>query len=365
MPIACPAGSYMTTTGADLCLTCTAGHYCITGLTPELCPPGFYCPAGTGDLWQSCPLGTFSNIGGIWDADNCTQCSGGSYCSELNATEVTGDCFPGYYCTSGSDTPTPDTGNTGVAGPCPNGHYCLVGTVIPSGCPVGTYNSNTKLVSASECTQCSFGMYCGTEGLSSPTGECYSGFYCLHGAGSPNNPGEDATGGPCPAGHFCPNGTSYPLGCAAGTFNPSTGQAVCTPCPIGYFCPENSTTYIGYDCPNGHYCPEGTEYDTQYPCPKGRYNPDTGQTSLESCQQCLPGEYCATEGLSTSTGPCSTGWYCTVGAWSNTPLEWDNSTLSETCVCPANSTGGKCQPGYFCPAGSSQPQPCSGGDMQV
>ena len=85
----------------------------------------------------------------------------------------------------------------------------------------------------SECTDCLYGQYCGTEGLQEPTGDCYAGFYCLRGAQDPNNPAEDATGGPCPAGYYCPNGTSFPLGCEAGTYNPSEGQWECLDCEPG------------------------------------------------------------------------------------------------------------------------------------
>ena len=69
---------------------------------------GYYCPAGTGYDWQPCPTGTFSNMAGLANETQCTLCSPGKYCSQLNATMVTGDCEAGYFCTEGSDTATPE-----------------------------------------------------------------------------------------------------------------------------------------------------------------------------------------------------------------------------------------------------------------
>ena len=349
----------MTNTGADVCWNCTPGHYCITGLTPEDCPPGFYCPEGTGQVWQSCPAGTYSTATGLFDVSGCTQCDGGWYCDSPNATAVTGRCDAGYYCTSGSDTATPDTGNTGVAGPCPTGHYCGQQTTTPDPCPRGTYNNQTKLTAQSQCTDCSYGKYCGSTGLTEPTGDCYAGFYCLLRAEYPNNPTVDSTGGPCPVGHYCPNGTSYPLGCPAGSYNPTTGLSECITCPAGYYCPENSTAYLGNDCPVGHYCPAGTGSMNQYPCDKGYYNGIAGKQSVSDCLPCDPGKYCATPGLSTPSGDCKEGWYCIRGAWSDQPTDIStyNSSYSD-CFCPANQTGGQCQPGQYCPVGSSSPQDC-------
>jgi len=56
---------------------------------------------GTGEVWESCPLGTFSTNTGLWSADMCTPCTGGYYCDTTNATAVTGPCNAGYYCTEG------------------------------------------------------------------------------------------------------------------------------------------------------------------------------------------------------------------------------------------------------------------------
>ena len=61
--------------------------------------------------------------------------------------------------------------------------------------------------------------------------------------------------GPCPIGHYCPNGTTVPLGCDPGTYNDETHQATCKTCVAGYYCEVNSTTYLGTPCPQGKFLP--------------------------------------------------------------------------------------------------------------
>lgn len=275
-PIPCAHGTFVNVTHADECWACTPGYYCISGLTPQMCPPGYYCPSGTGIVWQSCPRGTFSTQEGLSNETQCTQCHGGYYCANKNSTVVSGSCSAGYYCTQGSDTPTPDANYTGIAGPCSAGHYCGIRTTNPEPCPLGTFSNALRNQNSSDCTACSYGQYCGTTGLTTPTGECWGGFYCLTGSKYPNNPNLDDSGGPCPVGHYCPNGTAYPLGCQAGTYSASTGAAECTPCPASYYCLENSTTYSSTPCPTGHYCLMSTGSPTQYPCDRGYYNNYTG-----------------------------------------------------------------------------------------
>lgn len=45
-PIPCADGTYMEDRQASECLECPPGRYCVTGLTPELCPAGFFCVNG-------------------------------------------------------------------------------------------------------------------------------------------------------------------------------------------------------------------------------------------------------------------------------------------------------------------------------
>ena len=72
-----------------------------------LCPPGFYCPEGTGFDVKGCPEGTYSPDPGYWSVSQCRQCDGGHYCSSRNGTAVTGPCQEGYYCALGNTSPRP------------------------------------------------------------------------------------------------------------------------------------------------------------------------------------------------------------------------------------------------------------------
>ena len=49
----------------------------------------------------------------------------------------------------------------------------------------------------------------------------------------------------CPAGYYCPVGTTYPEGCPVGTYSEVTGLSdvsECLPCPPGRYCIEIAFT---------------------------------------------------------------------------------------------------------------------------
>lgn len=54
------------------------------------------------------------------------------------------------------------------------------------------------------------------------------------------------------------------------------------------------------------------------------------------------------------------GWFCVSAAWNSQPFDLDNYT-NANCLCPATSTGGRCQVGFYCPLGSSEPILCPPG----
>ncbi|XP_077985306.1 uncharacterized protein LOC144439946 [Glandiceps talaboti] len=357
-PIPCEPGTYTDTTLNEECLQCTPGHYCITGSNPEDCPAGFFCPEGTGHIWQSCPLGTFSSQTGLANVTQCSLCLAGYYCSQLNATSVTGPCDPGYYCKSGSDSPTPGLLSSGDADICPAGYFCEQATGDPEPCPPSTFNNRTGITSESECMQCLEGYYCDVPGLDFPTGPCDPGFYCTLGSNSSHPSQTSAAGGPCPAGSFCESGSSMPILCVAGEYNPIEAQDACLDCPAGYYCEEGSVNIT--ECPSGHFCPQNTEFAEQNPCNNGTYNNRTKGENVDDCELCPPGMFCPYRGMSLPASYCAPGWYCTLGAWKDKPTTLGNDT-GEDCHCPAQSTGGMCEAGTFCPPGASSPVPCTPG----
>ena len=87
------------------------------------------------------------------DAD-CVPCDPGFYCQESGQANVTGECYAGYYCVEGADTPTP-LNETGYI--CPIGNYCPQGSYAPIACPNATYMNHTG---AEECYVCPEGYYC-------------------------------------------------------------------------------------------------------------------------------------------------------------------------------------------------------------
>ena len=111
---------------------------------------------------------------------------------------------------------------------------------------------------------------------------------------------------------------------------------------------------------SGHFCPNNTEFAEQYPCPNGTFNNVTNGQDINVCELCTPGSYCPTMGLPEPAGFCAPGWYCTLGSWSNQPTPLGNDTGS-SCECPAQTIGGMCVAGEYCPAGASTPIPCNPG----
>nr|XP_048683105.1 signal peptide, CUB and EGF-like domain-containing protein 3 [Caretta caretta] len=268
-------------------------------------------------------------------------------------------------------------------------------------CPAGTWNERRGAQDASWCLPCPPGFFCNVAGQVSPAGLCAPGYYCTGGTQTPR-PLDAVTGDLCPKGHFCLAGSAAPSPCPDGEYSNATGQDKCFPCPAGFHCQHG----IMQHCPPGFYCPQKTGISF-YPCPAGTYNPSHGISQAERCQQCPAGMFCGEWGLSSPSGPCWPGFFCTAGtynnltrqaacspcaagyycpenttsyhtypcppgfycpkgwfcvsaAWTAQPFDLDNYT-NANCLCPATATGGKCLAGFYCPEGSLEPIPCPPG----
>jgi len=81
-------------------------------------------------------------------------------------------------------------------------------------------------------------------------------------------------------------GSTTQTACAAGTYQPSTGQSSCTDASAGYYVPSTGST-------------------TQTACAAGTYQPSTGQTS---CTDASAGYYVPSTGSATQTA-CAAGTY--------------------------------------------------------
>ena len=224
---------------------------------------------------------------------------------------------------------------------CPPGYYCpdmamvnYKGYPCEKGhyCPAGS-------ISATE-EPCPAGTYSDRYSLHDPLDceRCPKGYTCSSGATTAN--GNVAA---CPANLYCPEGTSQGSEpkCPTGTHNPSTGGYSledCQPCPYGSFCAEGAGAAA---CPVGHYCPESTNSTDEFPCPEGTYRDTPGAVDIQQCRPCGLGKFC-TE-ASVSPGACGVGTYN------------DFSNMAAECkLCPA---------GYECPetSGTIHAAPCERG----
>ncbi|KDO27716.1 hypothetical protein SPRG_22196, partial [Saprolegnia parasitica CBS 223.65] len=343
-PLKCVEGTYASSLGQALCTPCPAGSFCDGVLTDrhQVCPQGAYCPPSTGASQPPCPVGSFNNGTGLPAITNCTVCTPGSFCASVGLVQPTALCQAGFFCNAGAVNAFGQTTSQLVNGTlsanassCPSGSYCPVGTYQPVPCPVGTYLPTRGGRQLSDCQLCTPGQYFDTTGAVAPSGPCDPGYFCQH-----NNAVAR------PTTNFCPSGSSAPTLCAAGTYSISTGASQCTPCPAGYYCPSGTSDYSGLACPQGFYCPQGTRTMHEYPCPKGTYS---NQTMLQNVTQCVyapGGMYVDIVG---AVGQCMSGFYCLRGATSVSPNDQEELWA------------GQCPVGTFCPNATALPTPCEAG----
>ena len=350
---ACEQGYYSPFPGQASCQVCPPGYYCGLGpvLVPAICPVASYCLQGTGTPVPTCLPGSYTDEEGLQEFTQCKLCPIGSYC--INGV-ISGICTAGYYCASGSNTPTPDSyTNYGIAMPCPEGHYCLAGTLLPTPCPEGKFRISTGGVSVSDCTY------------------CQAGYYCI-----PNDP----TPKPCPTGAYCPVGSSSPLLCKTGFYSnavQASSSSTCMKCPSGYVCTRpGAGDYSNFPCTPGYYCPYGS--DLPVFSPAGYYSPGYSAGSLTDLLLCPAGFICSE--FSTGYSLCSIGTYCPAGSSSPTSCpqgsfcDYQSGTPSACPMgwyCPHYTVAPQdyppilCPEGSICPAGAINAYPCLAGQYAI
>ncbi|XP_056365838.1 multiple epidermal growth factor-like domains protein 11 [Oenanthe melanoleuca] len=254
----CPAGSFKPKEGDP---RASNSSLCLPGAGLCLkCPVGYFCPAGA-SFPVPCQPGTHNPLPGQDEAADCRACPAGRACTQPGLAQPDTECSAGYVCPTGSASPhapsnacPPGTvGNhldlfdksqcepcpagfvcaRGTGGqqkppsPCPVGHYCPAGTKPPAQlrCAQGTWSNRSSLASAQQCSPCPLGWFC-VPGARVPTGRCSSGHYCPQGSwrstqfpcpagtySSRLGRGRVQDCSACPAGAFCPSGTSKPVLC--------------------------------------------------------------------------------------------------------------------------------------------------------
>jgi len=140
---------------------CTEGFFCeVASTSPRgngLCPPGFYCPEGTG-LPIPTPKGTFALLEGTAAP---AKCSPGTYAPTIESTQ----CYP---CPPGSECAAD---GSFVADICPPGSYRSTSGIdgLPCvACPQGTWSKNWELREMGECMKCPTGTRCEVDGMVHP-----------------------------------------------------------------------------------------------------------------------------------------------------------------------------------------------------
>ena len=124
----------------------------------------------------------------------------------------------------------------------------------------------------------------------------YSVYYCIY----------LFLGDICPAGHYCPTGSTEPRKCLSGMYCGRAGLSAPTGnCSAGYYCNASSTVPNQFECYPGYYCPAGT--GIPYACEKGTYASGVKNTRREDCVNCTGGYYCGERGRSNPTSACAAG----------------------------------------------------------
>lgn len=106
----CPPGSYQSAPAQGACALSPPGFAApaFGTVIPVACTPGFYCPRNTTSPSSfPCPAGRFSNATDLQDVSSCSICPAGFFCDVPGLSAPAGPCAGGWYCSPGSDSPTP------------------------------------------------------------------------------------------------------------------------------------------------------------------------------------------------------------------------------------------------------------------
>jgi hypothetical protein len=402
----CTPGTYGPITGLKECRRCPAGQKCPNSRMYEgiPCKSGFICQLDVCELYpveisevkplnpndeRTCYGEMFYEMSvdcNVYDKTACNEpdmlpckwmaqvgkCEHVSLCWTCNAAcsqcapAFSGEqiqCLKGHYCEEGTNTILPGQGvdpghkpgysgsarnvqhNPGRDGfafkgpmPCPNGTFCLPGVFT------NEYNGE-KQGEAGWPQLCTPGYFCQpgvglcrVEAINPITNEIYTQYGCSTQKGS----------GLCPAGTFCPRGSTDPTPAIPGTHVPRAGASTPVDCPTGRFSMSTGAE-ICETCPAGRYNDETRQSECKT-CQKGRFMElSYAVTGKEiRCQDCPRGTYYDLEGSNSSLTckPTPSGFFCNL--------------LGQTdCfkrVLPDGQTTNckECQEGFLCPAGTNE-----------
>tara|TARA_B110000208_G_scaffold4468_1_gene5849 strand:- start:98 stop:9100 length:9003 start_codon:yes stop_codon:yes gene_type:complete len=281
---------------------------------PKPCFNGTYCLAGVGMHVPMADL-TPATAGVTTFPQKCTE---GYYCGsasvDYQGRPLGGKCRMGHYCPAGSSIETPaqlgrfvgspgsfkaslcvrgryaDKRGSSACAACPGGRFSSEGGAVRcDACPAGKYLTATNAeIRGYACDNCPKGKYLSTSGADAESWclKTPAGYSCkLDGLAS--HPANSTKCTTCPAGFFCPPGTS--------------GASDQITCPEGFFCNTGAAfktlvkQVVDFDdaldmpgglCPARYSCPEGTTFKAKQPCGRKFYCPEgTGRVQV----MCPPG----------------------------------------------------------------------------
>ncbi|XP_052778533.1 multiple epidermal growth factor-like domains protein 6 [Mya arenaria] len=347
-------------------LAFVVGYYCLTGAqsqTPsqganaDPCLTGSYCPDQTADP-VPCPAGTFNPSLSLHSEDQFLNCIGESHCNEIGLSAVVGPCFASFYCPLGSDSQTKEQYTVG--------NYCPIGSEYPTPCPYATFSNvgNASVTQATIVTEKDSPMslenakkptYTKWEALLGLEVICLTGKYLAKCYYCPVE-----TEVICPIGKYCPTGTAVPQDCPAGYYTGSDRKKECQICPEGFYCVAANVvagdiSTVNTACPSA-LATTGSLAQLEL---KSQLRVLTKESE---CTSCIGGFYCGSDNLTSPSGPCGAGHYCTSGALSANP------TMLSASQCPAGTVhpivGDVCPIGHYCPEGTDNPIGCPAGTYQ-
>jgi hypothetical protein len=374
---ACRCNPGYTGNNGGLCTACTIGKYgiggpspCISCLDTHSTSPALsvnasacICQAGyhgtNGGTCSACAIGKYSEVGG---EDECINCPLGRYGSTtaLTTSLCTNECSAGYWCSSGSSSPTSNRCRSNSTSPAGSSNAlactCVAGYTGNDGetcgaCAVGTWKSSSG---SSLCTSCN-------QYETSPSGSTSSSS-CV-----------------CQAGYTFDSNSNSCVACAAATWKSSSGNHECTSCPLSSASPSASTSSTSCKCTQGYFGAFGGNCTA---CSIGTWSNSTSATTVATCRACFGNS--TTIGVASSSLndcqclagytpgsflgsclPCNRGSYKSIigsGACQGCPSSTQTTeniaaTSISSCQCPAGSQSysgycSSCLPGTWSAGGT-------------
>ena len=193
-----------------------------------------------------CPAGTYLTRTGAKAVSECKICPLGSYCPTLMACAVILD-------SDNAVTTLSTCASSGMSATCPSGSTCYYGTQHYESCPIGTYGKFDMLENATGsgriCEVCPGGYTCATTGMTVPT-PCTKGFYSADGSSA-------ATCAQCTLGNYCEREDTSEDMMNANTCLAGYECPIETPERPFYDHEDQWGISDKYSCPLGNYCTGG------------------------------------------------------------------------------------------------------------